>query len=213
MTDEKKLFYVPILHMAHDMGSLADSLKKTYVKKFGEKRWHAHVRAIEEMWAGIRKKIEGLALLPHGTIKLYQDGLPLCGKEQEIVNEVAASGSLNHQLLQWLMGHGAELVGTEDPVLLLEEYNRAKEIIQARTHAERERLSHHYEQGSDDLLKKRDQFISKRIEETLGAGETGFLFIGLLHKVDELLPQDISVHYIIHRLPFKGSLERGEAGG
>ena len=60
--------------------------------------------------------------LPYTNVRLYQDALPLCEKEADIVKEIAARGSKNHQFLVELMEQGARLVGTEDPHLLLQEY-------------------------------------------------------------------------------------------
>jgi hypothetical protein len=46
------------------------------------------------------------------------------------------------------------------------------------------------------LLKQRDDFIAKRIGETLGEGETGILFIGAYHDILPKLPDDIQVSQI-----------------
>lgn len=206
MKHERKLIYVPTLHTSHDMGTLAGSMQEVYIKKFGEKKWEQHVEAIDGMWEGIRKKIAGLNL-SFAKVKLYQDGLPVCGKEKEIVEDVAGKGSLNHKLLQWMMDQGATLMGTEDPKLLVQEYNHVKEIMGAKTHEEREKLIHAFEKKESELLEKRDQFIENRIAETLKPDETGILFMGLLHRVDELLLPDIQVTYLIYRLPFQRSFE------
>ena len=45
----------------------------------------------------------------------------------------------------------------------------------------------------DSLLQRRDQFIGRRISQTLLAGETGLLFVGMLHSVEPWLDQDIQV--------------------
>lgn len=206
MKDERKLIYVPILHTTVDMGTLAGSMQESYVKKFGRKKWTEHVRSIEEMWDGIGKKIKGLRL-PFKKVKVYQDGLPLCGKEREIVEDLAKKGSLNHRLVLWMLRQGASLVGTEDPGLLVREYNHLKKITTARTHQERERLVHEYEREEAALLKYRDHVIHDRVLATLQAGETGVIFMGLLHRVDELLPPSVKVNYLIHRLPFRRSFE------
>lgn len=188
------------------MGSLAGSMREDYTKNFGKKKWNEHVQSIDDMWKGIEKKVRGLKI-PFKKVKIYQDGLPLCGKEKEIIGELSQKGSRNHKLVQWLMDQGATLVGTEDPQLLLQEYHHLKRATQAKTHDERERFIHEFASVSGELLNKRDQKIRDRILETLGSGETGILFLGLLHRVDELLPPDIKVGYLIHRLPFRRSFE------
>lgn len=202
----KKLIYIPILHTSHDMGNMANAMKETYVKKFGEQKWQEHVRVIGEMWDGIKKRIEALNL-PFNHVKIYQDGLPECGKEKEIVQELAGKGSPNHQIVQWLVDKGAQLIGTEDPKLLLEEYNHVKKIAAAKTHQEKEKLIHNFTKGGEKLLRKRDEKIRDQILTTLKNGETGILFIGLLHRVDELLPKEMNVTYLIHRLPFRRRFE------
>lgn len=193
------------------MGSLEGSMRKTYTKKFGRKKWTEHVQTIDEMWEGIEKEIRRLRF-PFKQTRLYQDGLPVCGKEKEIVRELARKGSRNHKLLLWLMNHGALMMGTEDPELLLREYNHHKRIVGARIHEERERFIREFATEAVELLKKRDEKIRDRIVETLQSGETGILFLGLLHHVDELLPPDIKVNYLIHRLPFRRSFEMQAAG-
>lgn len=193
------------------MGTLAPAMRKAYVKKFGEKKWKEHVRVIDEMWNGIRQRIQQMNF-PYGKpasgqVKIYQDGLPICGMEKRIIADLAKKGSPNHKLVLWMMRQGAILVGTEDPKLLLEEYNHVRKITQAKTHAEHEKLVCEFEEQSAALLQKRDQKISDQIDSTLKKGETGVLFIGLAHRVDELLPKDIRASYLIHRLPFRRSFE------
>jgi CheY-like chemotaxis protein len=204
---QRRLIYVPILHTVSDMGTLAGSMRETYVKKFGEKKWVEHVEAIDRMWEGIKERIQQLNL-PYQGVRIYQDGIPLCGKEREIVEDLAKRQSPNHLLLRWLMHQGATLVGTEDPALLVREYNHYKKITSAKNHLERERLIHRFEGEEAVLLRKRDQYIRKRILATLKPGETGILFMGLLHRVDELMPPEIvKINYLIHRLPFRRSFE------
>lgn len=213
---DRRLVYVPILHTTSDMGTLAPAMKKAYVKKFGEQKWKEHVRVIDEMWNGIRQKIQQMNFFckkpdpgkpDSGKVKVYQDGLPICGMEKRIVADLAKKGSPNHKLLQWMMHRGATLVGTEDPKFLLEEYDYIRRITQAKTHQEHEKLVHEFTEQSAELLQKRDKKISDQIDSTLKKGETGVLFIGLAHRVDELLPKNIRVSYLIHRLPFRRSFE------
>lgn len=185
---------------------MSAALEKEYIKKFGEKKWQQHVREIDEMWEGLKSRIAKLGL-DWKKVRVYQDGLPVCDKEKEIVRDLAAKGSKNHELVQWLVDSGANLEGTEDAPLLLEEYDYIKKIAEAGAKAGRKKAIVNYENAAPDLLSRRDSFIRKRIEETLKEGEAGILFMGLLHKVDEGLAEDIKVSYLIHRLPFKRRFE------
>lgn len=206
MKNGRQLIYIPILHTQHDMGSLSSAAKRIYTEKLGKKLWQHHISAIDEMWSGIKKQIVRLKL-PRQKIYVYQDGLPVCGREKEIVKELAGKGSPNYLILRWLMNRGAAVVGTEDPQLLIEEYHTLKQILAARNNGQREEWVKRYEKSAPELLKKRDLYIQERINKTLPAGGTGLLFMGLLHRVDELLPADIHVSYLIYRLPFHRSFE------
>ena len=107
----KKLIYIPIVHTEIDLGSLNEELKKHYLEKYSLKKWNEHVNTILHIWEGLRIRIKQLKL-DYKKIKIYQDGLPLCGKEEKIVRDLAAKKSPNHELVLWLMEQGAELFGT-----------------------------------------------------------------------------------------------------
>jgi pheromone shutdown protein TraB len=99
------------------------------------------------------------------------------------------------------MEQGAKLEGTEDPKLLLKEYEMLKNT-QKTIHAAK-----NDEQKAQMLLRERDAFIAQRIKNTLKEEEVGILFIGLMHRVDEVLDSGISVSYLIYHLPFKRNFE------
>lgn len=206
MNQIRNLVYVPIVHTEKDMGTLAAQMKESFASQYDEEKWAEHWNAIHEMWDGLKLKIQQLKP-NYKDVRLYQDGLPICGFEERIIRDLSQKGSKNHQLLQWLIEQGATLEGTEDPSLLVEEYNHIKGILSAGTEEARAGAVKAYEAVAAELLARRDQFIGDRIEKTLKKGETGMLFLGMLHKVDELLTKDIKVSYLIHRLPFKRSFE------
>jgi hypothetical protein len=144
------------------------------------------------MWQTIREEIEKLDL-DYGKVRLYQDGLPICGHEEEIVRHVAQAGSLNHQILLDLMAKGARLMGTEAPELLLEEYNIARQTLRAPDADRTGQMALRQRQLSEQMLDRRDRSIAERIDQTLQTGETGLLFLGMLHSLDGALPTDIQV--------------------
>jgi len=218
----RKLIYVPIVHTTADMGSQAEALEREHVRRHGRGEWARTRRLIDEVWEGLRTRLLALALDYRG-VRIYQDGLPVCGRELDIVREVAQAGSRNYALILELLDRGAMLEGTESPDLLREEYERIRSAIpkesvtrgrmqtgesasaglpdQAREESARE---------SERILRQRDEFIGRRIDETLKEGEVGILFIGLMHRVDRFLPRDVEVQYLIHRLPFH--IPPGEPG-
>lgn len=196
-TNRRRLIYIPIVHNFADMGALKESVKEASVKKIGRQSWNRKQHLIERLWDDIESVLKGLSV-DMGKTRLYQDGLPVSGKEEAIVRELANSGSRNHRLLLGLMEKGALLMGTESPELLLEEYERVKRGLSAD--ARPGLHSHEIDEGAS-LLQRRDKFLGGRINETLRDGETGIVFIGMLHSLERWLDKDIQVVYPIGRPP------------
>ena len=186
----RKLIYVPIVHSEVDFGSLTHDLRKRYIDRFGLSGWRQRIRGVDALWEEIRGRVLALEIDFH-ELKVYQDGLPVCGRELEIVEDLARQGSKNYQLLVELAERGATIMGTEDAQLLVEEYRRLRDGLKRDSKVEN-RVS-----SGDDLLSRRDLYIAKRIRKTLCEGETGMLFIGLLHRVDEELGQDIEISHLL----------------
>ena len=180
------------------MGALAESIRRVTIEKLGKEGWQRNVKTVEQMWEGIRQAIEGWDLSYPQQVRLYQDGLPHCGREVEIVTDLANAGSRNHQLLLYLMKKGATLMGTESPELLLEEYGLIQQVLAASDLEEAARIEERQKTMSQTLLERRDQYIAERINDTLCAGETGILFLGMLHSLEGRLAPDIKLSYPIH---------------
>lgn len=197
----RQLIYVPIVHTEADLGSMAKFFEDEFKRRYSSPTYQVHVYSIAAMWAGIVGKITALNLdWPH--VRLYQDGLPVCGRETEIVSDLAQQGSINHQLLVNLMSRGARLEGTESKDLLLQEYDYVQRISTAKNPVAKQNRIAEYARAGKALLEARDRFIAQRIDGTLLDGETGVLFMGMMHAVDKFLPKDIKVQFVIHRLPF-----------
>lgn len=199
------LMVIPIIHTVQDMGSLLEMTRRAYVARYGLEKWEEHLKSIDQVWNGIRQMLSALEL-PCTSLRLYQDGLPLCGNEDSIVREVAARGSQNHQLLLDLMAQGATLMGTEDRDLLLREYRLHQEAA-GKIH---DRGSQQEEQ-SRSLLAARDRFIAGRINDSLMPGEVGLLFLGMAHAVEPLLEPDILVRHLLPSLREKQEKIRCQA--
>jgi len=190
----RNLIYFPIIHSQVDMGAFSESVRRATLRKLGEKAWKRRVNLIDKMWASMEKVIDGLALR-YEKVRLYQDGLPVCGREAEIVADLAKAGSCNHRLLLRLLERGATIMGTESPDLLIEEYELDKQILAAGDTLETAKIETHQKKLSDSLLKRRDQFIADRINSTLRFGETGILFLGMLHSLESWLAKDVRLIY------------------
>ena len=194
MTATRTLIYVPILHTAEDLGSLRDSVRLASVKKVGRMGWKRKSETIESIWRETEKAVENLDL-PWDQVRIYQDGLPVCGRESELVAEIAKTGSRNYRLVLDLINRGAKIIGTESLELLMEEYDEAKRLLDSKP----EQGSRRRRPGDDPLLLRRDKFISARINETLQSGETGIVFLGMLHSLKPWLDPSIQVVYLLNR--------------
>jgi len=187
------LIYLPIVHTEDDMGELKESVTRATLEKIGRAGLARKTAAIAKIWTEIEAAIDALAL-SFDRVRLYQDGLPVCGREAEIVTELAQAGSRNHQLLLRLMAQGAVLMGTESGDLLVQEYQSARQSLTTRS-PRAAGVAATCRALSEALLQRRDQFMAQRINETLKSGETGILFLGMLHSLERRLHPDLKVIY------------------
>lgn len=194
---ERILIHIPIIHSQADMGGLSESIQRVKIRRLGRTGWEQGVNRIEELWIQIEKVIESLAL-PYERVRLYQDGLPVCGREAEIVEELAKAGSRNHRLLLRLREKGATLMGTESSELLVEEYQLVQEDLAQGKSPVAMRMGASRKALRDSLLKRRDQYIARLISDTLSMGETGIIFLGMLHSLRPWLDEDIRVLFPMH---------------
>jgi hypothetical protein len=89
-------------------------------------------------------------------------------------------------------------MGTESSELLVEEYELVKEDFASGKPGFATRAEPRRKALRDSLLKRRDEYIACRINETLQAGETGLIFLGMLHSLGSWLDKDIRLVYLIH---------------
>ncbi len=204
---QRVLVYIPIVHTETDMGGMSAAVQRTALRLLSVRDWRRKSQAVDSIWTEIEQAVERLALCCE-RVRIYQDGLPVCGRELEIVTDLAQKGSRNHRLLLMLIGKGASLMGTESAELLLEEYEHAKRAaaVQRAGRVLRTPLLESSQGGS--LIERRDRFIAARINGTLRRGETGVLFLGMLHSLDNLLAGDIRVAYV----PWRPSYGEGDIG-
>lgn len=185
------LLYFPIIHTQADMGALGALLQRIKAARLGQERLKHSAELVDKMWEDIERAVARLPLTP-GQVRVYQDGLPVCGHEAQIVEELAEAGSRNHQLLLRLRERGAVIMGTESPELLVEEYQLASTALRAAAAGGAQRQK---QQLGAALLEKRDRFMAARINGTLQKGEMGLLFVGMLHSVQRYLDRNIEIKY------------------
>ncbi|MBI4231962.1 hypothetical protein HY605_01915 [Candidatus Peregrinibacteria bacterium] len=204
MSDVKSLIYVPVLHTQKEAGEILLSLKGDGAAIPSELSSAEQEKSIQEMWEGIYEKIRNLNIT-YSSIRIYQDALPVCEREKEIVEKLSQKASFNHQLILELLKKGARLEGTEDPDLLIKEYDNLTQLISKSSvsiQGYKDSLGE-YMDKTMKLMGQRDAFIAQRIKSTLKEDEVPLVFMGVRHELEKLLRQDFVINYIIYRLPFK----------
>jgi len=187
----RKLYLVPVLHMNADMGSLASTLDETAKAEFGQEVWQKHKGAVSSFWDSIGQFFD---VLDVKGFKIYQDGMVADGADGlRIIREGISQGSKNFEIIGKLLQRGAVLVKTEDLGLVKQEYVYIAKIAHSKSPKEKEVWSLRYKVAQGRLLRQRDDYIAKRIRDTLSEGETGILFIGAYHDIPSRLPEDIQV--------------------
>ncbi|MEI7481392.1 MAG: hypothetical protein WCK75_03515 [Elusimicrobiota bacterium] len=202
MAETKGLIYVPILHTQREAAAIGGAIKDCAPADGKNTRPPERQESITDMWGGIACKLTETNI-PCRSFRIYQDALPVCGMERSIVEKLAAKDSPNHRLVLELLGRDARLEGTEDPDLLVAEYDALSKLLQGTGLKDDPAALALYRAESNRLMEKRDAFIAGRIRSTIRPGETPLVFMGVRHKLEKLLEADFVVAYIIYRLPFK----------
>ena len=82
----RTLIYIPIIHTEADMGGLGKSVRSAALRRLGLRGLKSKEDIIDKIWMEIEQAIGGLDL-PYEKVRLYQDGLPVCGREADIVKQ------------------------------------------------------------------------------------------------------------------------------
>jgi len=192
----RKLIYVPVVHTSADLGSMAAEASRRGIASLGEETWEVHRKTVDGFWDTISNYFDSVDV---AGMKVYQDGM-VADEEvgAKLVEEGAKSGSKNYELVARLLKSGAILVKTEELRLVKQEVDTLLAIVQAKRISKKVIAFIRYKLGKNRLLRKRDEFIARRIDETLDEGETGIIFIGAFHNIKGKLPEDVQVMEVKH---------------
>ncbi len=176
------------------MGSLASALGEGATAVLGQELWRKHKQIVSGFWDSIARFFRSLDV---NGFKIYQDGLVADGAEGlRIIKEGISQGSKNFEIIGNLLERGAILVRTEDMALVKQEHAYITKMAHAEALKDKEIVAFRYKLVQNKLLRQRDDFITKRVNETLGECETGILFIGASHDILSRLPDDIQVSQV-----------------
>lgn len=186
------LYYVPIAHTKEDYGVLGGIIQKTIeenpdpnIKKYLEEQ----VREIQDFWKLAKEEIIKEVKDFRG-VRIYQDSFPVPVGERDKILQFFGylleenPKSPNFLLIKELLARGAILEGTEDFELVKEHLEIYLKAVRAQTREEQSRILMSNALRSKELIQKRDEFIAKRINETLLPEDgKGLLLIGGDHRV------------------------------
>jgi hypothetical protein len=201
----RQLYIIPIVHSRHDLGTLEQPIRDVKSQFLQNRTLEQNQRVLDMFWEELKLGIESWDIDYSNTF-VFQDALPFTGHperiiEHRIVEELASKGSANHKLVKWLMERGAQIVGTESTELLVKEYEAVKKSLAEGLYRETSEPNERSEnEAAVSLLAQRDQFIAQRIAETLQTGQIGILFIGLQHRVQDYLPEELRVEFPFGRV-------------
>jgi hypothetical protein len=201
----RRLLYVPIIHTESDLGSAAPVIDRSSASLCGEERWARHKATVAAFW---QRVADYLSHIDATNLKIYQDGLLASGElGRRIVEEGARRGSKNYEIILDLMKRGAEIRTTEDAGLLKQEYEHISRLTQAKSPTHVTLAYKEYESHKDRLTDERDRFVARTINETLGEGEVGILFMGAYHNAISHLAPDILVEQLKEQEKVKAYFE------
>jgi len=176
----RNLYIFPIIHTDIELGSYGPVYRKYFIRKNGLAAWKRKWASVQHLWDSIETIILKMDL-DYQKLRIYQDSLSVEMRADVMVSEMTARGSRNYSVINSLLKKGAQIMGTENSVYLLEQYSRLQLGSETSIPPRRDK----------ELLKKRDAFIAQRIEATLRDNETGLLFIGAEHDICPYLSPNI----------------------
>lgn len=174
------LYYVPMIHSPEELGSLAKLVLEIEKQVHGPDAEKIYRERVNQYWTAIGKGLEEIGLNTLVKIHIYVDGLPQIEIRhlQVLVQKLIELKLPQYLIIQKLMEKGAIIHGTESYPLLIEEHDLWTNAVKGIS-PNPKRMA--------ELLRERDEFIARRINETLPEDGTGILFIGANHKVIQKL--------------------------
>ncbi len=167
--DKRKLLLVPLLMQPPDSEADGKELLDSY-------------------WREARAQVESLEGRLGGAKHVYHETLSVGGDEG--VKALSGEGQ-SQGLVQAKCQNGAALEATEDGETMLEllDLQRCSMLPFSSP-----KVAGRLQEWFVECLHRRNEHISKRIDETLGEGEVGLLLISERHQVQ--FPGDIEVFYV-----------------
>ena len=166
----RKLYFVPLIYSGKE--APAD-----YIKNF------------DKYWEQVGEQLSDLEVKLGKITQVYHELVPVGGEEgHKVMKELSEK---SYQISQVRLDKGAQLEAIEEVELLTEFMDWSKCLTVG---LQNQKVFNNIYESYTEVGKERCEHITRRIDETLGAGATGLLFLREGHQVQ--FPQDIQVFYI-----------------
>ena len=166
----RKLYFIPIIYAGIDT-------PKEYLEK------------VTKYWEQVKKQLDDLESKLGMVNKLYHELIPASGDEG--CNAIKELSDKSHELIKNCLEKGAHLEALEDAEMLNEfmDWNRCLLIgLQSP------KVMNQVYESFNEVVKKRNEYIARKLDETLQSDEIGILFMRENHQVQ--FPSDIQVFYV-----------------
>jgi len=166
----RKLFFVPLIYGNKEFPT-------DYMEKF------------ERYWKQVDDQIGDLESKLGSAGRIYHELIPVSGEEG--LKALKDLNKQSHQLVQSRVQKGSQLEATEDAEILTEfmDWSRCLAIG-----LQNQKVMTKVYESYTEAGKKRNEFISKHISETLRVDEIGILFMREGHQVQ--FPSEIEIFYV-----------------
>lgn len=166
----RKLFFVPLIFRGRQS-------QDDYREKFNR------------YWDQVENQMSNLELKLSRVNKIYHELIP--ASSDEGLTAIKDLNDKSYQIVKSRLEKGAQLEATEDMELLTEfmDWNKCLAVG-----LQNQKVITKVYQYYDEANKKRNEYLSRRIDETLNPDEIGILFMAEGHQVQ--FPSDIQVFYV-----------------
>jgi hypothetical protein len=173
VTDFKKgrrLYLVPLIYKGQ-------SASQDFLEKF------------DKYWRQVEEHLNELEMKLGPAQKIYHELIPVAGEEG--LEMLKGLNDKSYQVSEKRVKTGSQIESLEDDEILAEYMDWSRCLtIGLQSQKAVETIYHAY----IDTGKKRNEFIARRIDETLKEDETGILFMGEGHQVQ--FPATVEVFYV-----------------
>ena len=166
----RRLLFVPLLLKGGEV-----------TKEYSEK--------LDKYWSQVEQQIDNLVSKLGGIQRLFHELVYLTGKEG--LDELKGINEPTYVIAEKLVDKGASFEAVEDKELLTELSDWGRCLSSG---LENQKVFTEVFNSYEEALTKRNDYITKKIDETLKPDEIGILFFSERNQIK--FPQDVEVFYI-----------------